>query len=231
MFSIIISTYNQKQYLKECLDSITNQSYQEYEILLGIDYCPETLEYIKNIGNNYKNLRIFYAKENVGPYVVKNTLINVAKHNNIIFFDSDDVMKPYMLEEIYKHIDHFDVIRLGYVTFKKELKSIDNQIHRNGDGVFFVKKDKFNKVGGFRNWRCGADTEFRSRTRRFFRVKTLISKPMFWRRYHPYSLSNDPSTNMKSKLRKSYKTQVIRPHTLSEAYIKPEMVPFEEIVL
>ena len=83
--TIYITAYKAKDFLKECLDSISNQTYfinnPNYEILLGIDGCEETLEFAKTIMEKYNNLRILMMNKNCGTYITSNTLIKEAKYD------------------------------------------------------------------------------------------------------------------------------------------------------
>jgi glycosyltransferase involved in cell wall biosynthesis len=70
--SIIIPAYKATLFIKECLDSIQGQTYfsdnGNYEILLGIDGCDETLDMVLKIRNRYKNLKVFMMESNKGVY-------------------------------------------------------------------------------------------------------------------------------------------------------------------
>ena len=62
MISIITTVYNNKFYLKDALDSFINSCGNiEFEILIGIDNCKITLEYIHSIFNSlHPNIKIFF---------------------------------------------------------------------------------------------------------------------------------------------------------------------------
>ena len=68
--SIIITAYNTADYIEECLDSIYDQSWfkkhRNWEVLLGVDHCKETLKKVVSIMEKYPNFRVFYMIENVG---------------------------------------------------------------------------------------------------------------------------------------------------------------------
>jgi glycosyltransferase involved in cell wall biosynthesis len=203
-FSIIIPAYKADFFIHECLDSIEKQSYfinnNEYEILVGVDNCVKTLEKIIEIKNNYRNLNVFMMNINVGPYVVKNTLIPLTKYDNLIFFDSDDIMELFLIEVINKNIKTKKTIRFGYTSFG----DINKKGHRySADGVFFAKKSIFDVVGYYEGWRCGADTDFRKRVSKHCGEYT-IKEYLFKRRHHPTSLTKSKETSGYSQIRKKY---------------------------
>ncbi|MBP3635488.1 MAG: glycosyltransferase family 2 protein [Bacilli bacterium] len=92
LISIIITTFNRKNYLKEAIGSVLNQTYKNYEIII-IDDCSTdgTFEYIKNY---YKedNIKIYRNEINKGPGINrKYALENYAKGEFVVFLDDDDL--------------------------------------------------------------------------------------------------------------------------------------------
>lgn len=210
MVSIIIPAYKAENFIEECLDSIKGQTYfinhPEYEILIGIDCCITTLHKIASISHNYNNLKLFYFNQNVGPYIIKNTLIDYAKYENILFFDADDIMKSYLVETAMYDKNSYDIVRIRFVNFKD---SANNQTPgRTADGIFLIKKDKFNNIGGFSGWRCAADTDFHNRTVRNNYKANHIQTELFLRRMHDNNLTVQSSTSFNSSLRNEYKKQI-----------------------
>ncbi len=103
--SIIIPVYNAERYLRECLDSICNQSYKELEIILVDDdsqdgsseICKEYMKIDKRI--------IYLYKENEGPGVARNMGLNIASGTYIMFIDSDDFLYDvHNIENIVKEL-------------------------------------------------------------------------------------------------------------------------------
>lgn len=206
--SIIITAYNTKNYIEDCLDSIENQTYfidnEKFEVLVGIDNCSETLEELKKIKHKYRNLRVFMMDSNKGTYVTSNTLIDLTKYTNIIRFDSDDIMKPEMVEIISDYINKFDVIKFGYDNFYDTVNNIEPSRFHFPHGVVLYKKEIFDKFGGYQNWQCAADTEFLVRINKHVKI-TEISKRLFLRRQHNESLTRKFDTQYGSALRNNYK--------------------------
>lgn len=199
--SICITAYKAKDTIKDTLDSVIRQTwfqkYNNWEILLGIDNCAETLEYVKTIKNNYKNLKVFMMDSNKGTYVTTNTLMEIAKYENLIRFDSDDIMCPNMVETFMENSDKCDiqVARFAYLNNKWKTTRV-------GIGQQFVKKSIFEKYGGYRNWECAADYDFVTRISKFVKLKKLNDKYLFYYRSHNQSLTHTDKTGLKSELRK-----------------------------
>lgn len=96
-FSIIVPVYNVQNYLRECLNSILEQSYSNYEVLLiddgSIDNSAAICEeYVK------KDQRVrYYYKTNGGLSDARNYGLGKAKGKYIVFIDSDDYIDKNML--------------------------------------------------------------------------------------------------------------------------------------
>ena len=200
LLSIITPTFNNKKYINECVESII-KSIGDYnvEILIGIDGCLETLEYMKT--KTYpKNVVLYYFSKNEGPYSIKNTLAKLSNSDKLLFFDSDDIMNLNMVDQTIKELDRYVCIKPKYVEFGgKSLGGI-----KFGEGVFGIKKNLFLNMNGFEPWMMAADSDFMGR---LYKAKTKIlhtPQVLFKRRVHPESLTNKKETGMSSPLRNYY---------------------------
>lgn len=205
--TIIIPTYNTPEYLEECLTSIINSIQGLYcEILVGVDNCEKTINYIKN--KKFDNRIKFYNfDKNVGPYIIKNTLSLISRSDYILFFDSDDIMNSNLISEVLFNKDEYKVIKPMYVNFDGEIKSTTDLTKQNksyGEGVFAINKELFHSMNGFEGWRCAADSEFMGRLyhndQRILHTRDIC----FYRRVHPNSLTQSEQTSYSSTLRSEY---------------------------
>ena len=204
--SIIISTYKNVEFLPELFNSIENSNYdKEYEVLVGIDSCDETLEYIYN--NTFSNNHSFYYFfNNGGPYLIKNTLCDISKFDKVLFFDSDDIMLPDLLKTIDESLDIYDVIKPKYLDFKDEEgeRKYVGKEKTFGEGVFGIKKDLFLYMNGFEGWRVAADSDFMGRLYKTNKKVLHTQRVLLHRRIHENSLTVHPETNLSSTLRGSF---------------------------
>jgi teichuronic acid biosynthesis glycosyltransferase TuaG len=111
--SIIIPTYNSKKFIKETLQSIENQTYKNYEIIL-VDDCSTdgTFKLLQKIQEkNYGKIRLYRTKKNSGTVSTPRNLgVKKAKGDLICFCDSDDIWKINKLEEQIKDIKKKKII-------------------------------------------------------------------------------------------------------------------------
>lgn len=205
--SIIIPTYDVVEYLQECLNSIINSIKDlECEILVGIDGCQKTLDYI-NQNSFDRRIRFFYFEKNVGPYIIKNTLAEISMSDYILFFDSDDVIKEELILDIINFKNKYELIKPMYLDFQKSVNNIDKDIkisNTYGEGVFAINKEFFLNLNGFEGWRCAADSDLMGRLYKN-KIKLKFTTSIgFYRRVHVNSLTQKPETNMFSPIRRKY---------------------------
>lgn len=103
MLSIIIPVYNTEKTLYRCIDSIINQSYRDWELLLIDD---GSTDYSATICDNYtlqdKRIKVFH-KSNEGVSAARNVGLKHAKGEWITFVDSDDYVKRDYLKNLLSH--------------------------------------------------------------------------------------------------------------------------------
>lgn len=98
--SIITPTYNSSKFIVSTIDSIINQTYTNWELLITDDCSSDnTSEIIHEYMKNDKRIKIFQLNENSGAGVARNTSIKNAKGRYIAFCDSDDMWKPDKLQK------------------------------------------------------------------------------------------------------------------------------------
>ena len=110
MISIIIPIYNGLEFLDECLESIYNQTFNQYEILIGLNGHEIN-------GDIYNNLKKYENdKLKVIQYDFKNKsktcnlLLDECKYDIICMLDVDDKWAPNKLEIQLKYINNYDVV-------------------------------------------------------------------------------------------------------------------------
>lgn len=99
--SVIIPVYNVENYLKECLDSVINQTLKDIEIICIDDGSTDkSLDILKEYAK--KDTRfIVLTQENKGAAIARNKGLDIARGEYVIFLDSDDFFEKNFLEEMY----------------------------------------------------------------------------------------------------------------------------------
>jgi hypothetical protein len=238
--SILIATFDNVEYLDECFNSISKTiKNHNVEILIGIDGCEISKDYLSNkkYGQQFK---YFYFDENKGPYLIFNSLSQIAKSDNILFFGSDDIMNHNMIDDIINSLNKYDFVKPSYTNFKDGYNHTENSKMFIGEGVFAIKKNIFHHMNGFEPWMCAADSEFMGRMYKTDFKLGYTRNVNFFHRVHNKGLTSRPDTGMKSKLRGEYvkiakNKKVLGP--LDEFHVLPfktidgiEVVKFEKKV-
>jgi glycosyltransferase involved in cell wall biosynthesis len=207
--SIIIPTFNNVEYLDECIDSIliSGEGFK-YEVLFGIDGCDKSLEYFKN-KKLPENFKVFLFTENGGPYTIKNTLSSMSESNTLLFFDSDDIMDEKMIPNTISNSDKYTCIKVKLVNFNNNSENIDMKRSKSyGEGVFSIKKETFISMNGFEPWICAADSDFMNRIHKSKISILYTQEVMFYRRLHDFGLTARPDTGLRSILRSKYSRMI-----------------------
>lgn len=174
LVSVVIPTYNRKHTLKRCIDSVLNQTYKNYEIII-VDDCSTdgTMEYVEAEYGAISDINIVYVRNdnNLGAAGSRNAGVSYANGEYIAFHDSDDEWLPDKLEKQMLRFIECD-IRVGAVYCPFYMNGADKYIYpptwldlsRKSGYVFYtllldpligmitmvVRKSVFLEVGGFR---------------------------------------------------------------------------------
>ncbi len=108
--SIIVPVYNTGQYVGECIESIINQNFNDWELLLIDDgSTDESAQICKGYAIRDNRIKYFY-KTNGGVSSARNYGIEKASGRYIMFVDSDDICQVDLLETLYNAVsDSFDI--------------------------------------------------------------------------------------------------------------------------
>ena len=109
MISVIVPVYNEGKYLRQCVDSIINQTYKNLEIILIDDGSTDDSgvicdEYAK-LDSRVKAIH----KQNAGQSIARNQGLDIATGDYIGFVDSDDTICPDMFARLREAIDGVDI--------------------------------------------------------------------------------------------------------------------------
>ena len=113
--SVIVSTYNTGDYLNEFLDSIKSQSigFENVEVIFVDDKSTDeyTLSLLKELGASYENVNVIFLDKNSGfPGTGRNTGLNIANSDYVIFADHDDTYTQHAFEVMCNKIGKNDML-------------------------------------------------------------------------------------------------------------------------
>ncbi|MFV0530341.1 MAG: glycosyltransferase family 2 protein [Flavobacteriales bacterium] len=156
MISIIVPIYNVEKYLPKCLDSLLNQTFKgNYELILVNDGSTDNSgKIVDDYKKKYPDKIKVIHKKNEGLSITRNTGIDQAKGDYLLFVDSDDWIEKETLEILNKHVENnpdVDMIVFDYITedtygniLSKKNSSYRNEIikidEKNIENTFFEMK-------------------------------------------------------------------------------------------
>lgn len=122
--SIVIPVYKVEKYLRECIESVINQTFKNIEIILVDDGSPDNCPKIcDEYANKDSRIRVIH-KENGGYGTACNKGIEAARGKYIGLVESDDWIEPDMYEKLYKQIKKFDADMCTCSYFEYKSKSV-----------------------------------------------------------------------------------------------------------
>ncbi len=158
LVSVIVPCYNQAQYMDECLQSVLDQTYQNWECIMVNDGSPDHTEEVALEWTQKDSRFIYLKKENGGLSSARNAGIEIAKGEWILPLDCDDKIGAQYLELAAAQFDKDYTIIYCEAEFfgdkegKWELIPFDfkNLLIQNMIFcTFFYKKEYFNLINGY----------------------------------------------------------------------------------
>ncbi len=99
--SIIVPVYKAEAYLSRCVDSILAQSFTDFELLLIDDHGPDRSgDLCDRYATKDKRVRVIHKEKNEGASAARNTGLDVATGEYIMFCDSDDAVSPHWISHL-----------------------------------------------------------------------------------------------------------------------------------
>ena len=120
--SVIIPVYNVEKYLRECLDSVINQTLSDMEIICINDGSTDkSLGILKEYAEKDSRIKII-IQENQGQGVARNNAIEAAQGEYLVFVDPDDFLDSEALEVINKSFSDsaVDIIQFDYLVCSED---------------------------------------------------------------------------------------------------------------
>lgn len=216
--AIFLAVKNGEKYIKESIESVLNQSYQNFHLFIRANDCTDnTISIISDIfkENPNRNKIFLSTTPEPGKCNALNWMLKVLPDKNykfIAIIDADDIWHPNKLEEQIKYTNAYDVIgtMCNYIDENKAIVSIHNPIPNEHDKIVESIKNKVNPLINssvlirtkFLNQFNGWDKEYEgvedfylwAQLAIFTMAKFInINSPLVWHRLHINSHFNNSS--------------------------------------
>lgn len=200
--SVIIPCFNQGRFLGESIESVIDQTFRDFEIIIVNDGSTEehTLKILAELEKKYPNFSIIH-QENRGLAGARNAGIKASKGEFFLPLDADDTIEPTMLEKCHEEITKNQ--KLGMVYSWVHFFGNDESIWENSGYNFYdllsanqltacalVRKKAWEEVGGYdEKMKYGyEDWEFWIRLGKSDWFGKLVKEPLFNYRRHGESM-------------------------------------------
>ena len=172
--SIIVPVYNVEKYLENCIESILNQTFKDFELILVDDGSTDNSGKICDIYKKKDSRIKVIHKNNGGLSSARNAGLDIACGKYVGFVDSDDYIHYQMYEKLYHQIikNKADISVCGFQKvkqFEKDLLSTNK---------FYEKVELFNNIEALEQLYCKYSTEFVVSWNKLY-IKTLFKDIKF----------------------------------------------------
>lgn len=220
--SIIISCYNQAEYVGESIESALKQTYENLEIVCINDGSTDnSSEVIKSYAEKYKNIVFLDEKTNRGVCCARNMAIAASSGEYILPLDADDKIEPQYVEKAARVLHNNPKVGIVYCKadffgrkhglwkleeFDKRKIIFENQIFNSS---LFRKKD-FNEIGGYKDYmKYGCEDwdlwlSFVEKGVEVYRINEVL--------FHYRRPENKTRTDMALDFRKAIYSEVMKHH-------------------
>ncbi len=182
-YSIIVAVYNRPDELRELLDSLTHQTYTDFEVIIVEDGSSVPSQTVCNEFAQSLTLR-YYTKENSGPGPSRNFGCRRASGDWFLFLDSDCTTPPSWLHTVHTNIAECSLDAFGgpdrehknFSVIQKAISYSMTSVFTTGGirggkvrvgGTFHprsfnmgISREVFNRTDGFARMRFGEDVDF-----------------------------------------------------------------------
>jgi glycosyltransferase involved in cell wall biosynthesis len=147
--SVIMAAHNEGNFLENSIESILNQSFSDFEIIIVDDCSTDSTPNILNKFQNDKRIIILKNTSNLGASISRNKALQKAKGKYIAIMDADDVSLPERLQKQYDFLEaNPDIFLVGsgaqYINEKGEkMNTIRVPYNKKEISVLLPKKNVF----------------------------------------------------------------------------------------
>ena len=219
ILSVILPVYNAEQYLEEAIESILNQSYSNFELLVADDASVDkSLSIIKKYSRLDSRLILFRNRKNLGKIAIVNRLSKLARGKYLTIHDADDYSAQSRFEKQIKFLEEnsqFVMCGTSFITINERgeefacnktcsdysiiKEKIRSQSQFHGPTMVF-KSDAPDKIGGlFRIMKMGEDVDFSMRLVENFPAVNL-PECLYYYRINSNSLTKSSIHDLQEKI-------------------------------
>ena len=125
LISVIVPAYKTEKYIRQCVDSILNQTYKNLEIILVDDGSPDKCPEICDAYAKQDDRIIVIHQDNAGVSAARNKALDICRGDYISFVDSDDWLEPETYDSVMQaiHQHNVDVVLFAANVIESGMKT------------------------------------------------------------------------------------------------------------
>ncbi len=198
--SIILPTFNRAQLLSRAIESVLNQSFEDWELIIIDDgSSDDTYEVVNKYLVEHDNIR-YIKHTNRFISLSLNVGVKASCGKYITYLSSDDEFKKDHLKlrcDFLEKNPHVDFIHGGLEIigdeFVKDKNDLSKKIHLSEckvGGTFFYKREVAEKIGGYKDLKYSEDSDFYDRVYEKFKIAKVDWQTYVYYRDTPDSICN-----------------------------------------
>lgn len=199
--TIVIPAYKAEKFIDEAMLSVINQDEMpngsEHRVIVVCDGCPDTYRVAKKYASD--QVLVCLTAENSGVYNAINLGITLCDLDSSLigFCGADDVWRPTRAARTVEAHNKASGTLHGFGCMHNHMDEDGGNVRVAGpvnSGQFIYTSSVFRKLGMYRPWVCGADTEFRHRAKGAGCKLHVLNEILFTARQHPNQLTKHIET-------------------------------------
>lgn len=176
LVSVLMTAYNRDRFIGEAIESVLASSYTNFELIIVDDDSKDnTVEIARNYEAIDKRIRVYINEKNLGDYPNRNKAASYAKGKYLKYLDADDAIYKYTLSIMVHCMENYPEAALGISVYNVNPDKPFPQISApadtyreeflgkgflaGGPSAAIIKKECFDKAGGFSGKKFIGDTE------------------------------------------------------------------------
>jgi hypothetical protein len=200
--AVIIAAYRAGTWIGQCLDAweaVEVPDGWSADLRIGVDGCPGTRDTLNGTPH-------WWSPENVGPYLIRNSLIQLEPADAFAIFDADDLPHADYLAELLPMVQGGGIAGAARRTIEHTGEEVSAH-YPYANGVCVISAQAWEALGGYRPWRVAADHDLIQRARAMGIPIQKHPRALYTRRMHPDSLTHHPEMGSRSPWRMARKSE------------------------
>ena len=124
-----MTAYNRESFIKESIDSVLSQNYEDFEFIIVDDASTDaTWEIIQEYVQKDQRIKAYRNNHNQGDYTNRNIAASYANRKYLKYLDSDDILNPGGLLQMVESMERYPNVHIGLIGIGLDLKKDETYI-------------------------------------------------------------------------------------------------------